>query len=269
MKMPGAPDDDDDFAATVREAVALFDARDPARQRFGARRHQYRFRAPLEAARVAALEAAADVRLPDDYRAHVTRLGDGGAGPYHGLTPLDRDAQRALLPGRFDAADPFHGVVGLGHLGCGYLALLVVDEASPARGQVWIDARGAGAGVIAGYPSFRHYVADWIARLAHAEWLPSFVPPGACALPAALSAYFRGIEEQRGLAEGSLAGPDLRAALDQIPDGGIATAHDGANPFFAAGDPIDLCVACERLSDNLGLRRTTVRPGLAPIPERE
>jgi hypothetical protein len=112
-------------------------------------------------------------------------------------------------------------------------------------------------------------VSDWITRLAHNEWLEAFVPAGACALPHALSAYFRSIEDARGMDEGSLAGDALRDALDSIPDGGIATSHDGTTPFFAAGDPVDLCVACERLIDNLGLRRAAVALGVPPIPCRE
>jgi hypothetical protein len=259
----------EDFAGTVREAVALFRARDPERRRFGARRHDYRFRAPIAAARLAELEAEANVRFPDDYREHLLALGDGGAGPYHGLLPLDHPVQREIARGAFDPADPFHGAVGVGHLGCGYVALLVVDPAHEARSQVWIDVRGAGAGVIPAYPTFRHYVADWISRLAHAEWLPAFVGASACALPNALSAYFHAIEQERGMADGSLAGDELRAALETIADGGIATTHDGTTPFFAAGEPVDLCVACERLIENLGIDRRVIAPGVAPIPGRE
>lgn len=277
--------DDNDFAATVREAVALFDARDPERARFGARRHQYRFRAPLAPARLEAIERDANVRFPDEYRAHVLALGDGGAGPYHGLLPLDHPVQRALAGGAFDPADPYRGgAIGVGHLGCGYVALYVVDAAHAAHGQIWIDTRGAagaaaprdqvtrggaGGGVFAAYPSFRHYLTDWITRVAHAEWLEAFVPAGACALPHALSAYFRAVEERSGMAEGTLAGEELRAAIDAIPDGGIATSHDGTTPFFGEGDRVDLCVACERLVANLGLRRTMIAEGVEPIPGRK
>jgi hypothetical protein len=257
--------ENDDFASTVREAVALFAARDPQRVRFGARRHDYAFRTPIAEARLEEIERDANVRFPDEYRAWVTTLGDGGAGPYHGLLPLDHEVQRALARGTFDPADPYRGgVIGLGHLGCGYLALYVI-----ARGEVWIDARGAGAGVFAAYPSFRHYVTDWIARLAHAEWLAPFVPAGACALPHALSAYFRAVEDRRGMAEGTLAGAELHDALDAIPDGGIATSHDGNTPFFANGDRVDLCVACEQLVANLDLRRSMIAPGVPPIPARD
>ena len=158
-------------------------------------------------------------------------------------------------------------MVALGHLGCGYAAVLVVR--GPAAGQVWIDARAAGVGVQPAYPSFRSYYVDWISRLAHAEWLPAHVPPGRCALAAALSAYFRAVEDRRGLAEGSLAGDDLGEALEAIGPAGIAVTHDGTTPLFADGDPVDLCVECARLAANLGLPRAAMAPGLAPIPARD
>jgi len=269
MRNSGEPAVSDiDFATALREAVALFAARDPERRRFGARRHQYRFAAPISAARLDEIERDADVRFPDDYREHVTTLGDGGAGPYFGLLPLDHPAQLARLRGAFDEHDPLRGSIGIAHLGCGYMALLVVDRDHPAYGQVWIDLRGADDGVIPGYPSVRHCVTDWIQKLAHNEWLPQFVAPGACALPHALSSFFHSIETKRGMAPGSLAGDDLRAALAGIKHGGIATAATGDSSFFAAGDALDLCVACERLVENLGMDHRVITPGIAPIPSR-
>jgi putative ABC transport system permease protein len=37
-----------------------------------------------------------------------------------------------------------------------------------------VNLRGVIHGVRAAYPTFRHYVADWISRLAHSEWLEAF-----------------------------------------------------------------------------------------------
>jgi len=266
----------DDLYATLRAAIAELAARDPEAQRFGARHHRYRAGRPITEARIAAIEAEANVRLPDDYRQHLLALGDGGAGPYYGLLPLDHPVQRALLPGVFpyvhgaappEDASPWQGVVGVGHLGCGYTALLVVT--GPARGQIWLDARSSDVGVVPIYPSFAIYVADWITRRAHAQWLAPHIPAGVCALPAALSSYFHQLEEKQGLAPGALAGDALRAAIASIDVGGIATTQDVPTPFFAAGDRLDLCVACELLADNLGMNRACFVPGVEPIPARD
>ncbi|MCE9579790.1 MAG: SMI1/KNR4 family protein [Deltaproteobacteria bacterium] len=315
MDTPTSRPSEDDLYATLRAAIAELAARDPEAQRFGARHHRYRAGRPITEARIAAIEAEANVRLPDDYRQHLLALGDGGAGPYYGLLPLDHPIQRALLPGVFpyvhgaappppenlspsssspwsggdgdrrprrspsieeepggerlggSSPSPWQGVVGVGHLGCGYTALLVVT--GPARGQIWLDARSSDVGVIPIYPSFAIYVADWITRRAHAQWLAPHIPAGVCALPAALSSYFHQLEQKQGLAPGALEGDALRAAIASIDVGGIATTQDVPTPFFAAGDRLDLCVACELLADNLGMNRACFVPGVEPIPARD
>ncbi|MCA9673843.1 MAG: SMI1/KNR4 family protein [Kofleriaceae bacterium] len=278
-------DDDDAYAATLREAIAHLASHDPTCARFGARHHRYLTGPRLDDARLAAIEAEVGIRLPDDYRAHLRTIGDGGAGPYHGLMPLDHPLQLAAARGAFALRDTtatvdaprgpalYQGVVGLAHLGCGYVAFLVV--AGPARGQVWLDGRGADDGVrpiVTGDGAFRAFFHEWIDALAHARWPRGWVTPGRCALPSALTAYLRAVEQRLGLADGALAGDALREALDDIPDGGIAVADGGDTPFFASGDQVDLCVVCEQTLENLvpqGMRRAQVQPGVAPIPMRD
>lgn len=264
-----------DFLSTLRDAIAHLATHDPACKRFGARHHGYRVGPPLAAARLDAIEAALEVRLPDDYRDHVTVLSDGGAGPYYGLMPLDHPAQLASARGTF-VPDPsragaalYQGVVGLAHLGCGYVAVLVVR--GDAAGQVWLDARNSDDGVVPIHADFRAFMLEWIETLAHNRWPRGFITPGRCALPSALSAYLGSVEDRAGVARGTLSDDATREALGSIGPGGIATAESGDTPFFASGDLVDLCPVCEHTVENLlpkGLRRDQLRPGLPSIPQR-
>ena len=258
-----------ELGPTLRAWLAHVVDHDPGHRRFGARHHGYRLGPPLGEARVAAIEAGLGLALPADYRRFVAEVGDGGAGPYLGLMPLDHPLQQTVAAGSFTPEAPYQGVIGLGHLGCGYLALLVVR--GDAAGSVWLDLRGAEQGVVPAYPDFSAYYRDWIDHAAHARLPEPWVLAGRCALPAALSSYLGAVEERQGLAPGSLAGDALREALEGIGPGGIACSTAGDDPFFTAGEPIDPCVRCEQLIENLlplGLRRDQIVPGLPPIPLR-
>jgi hypothetical protein len=256
-----------EFVATLRETLAHLAGHDPHLARFGAHRHGYRLAPPLAAERLAAIEAELGVRFPDDYREHVTLAGDGGAGPYHGLMPLDHPIQLGCARGAFDPGEPFRGVVGLCHHGCGYVSVLVLD--GPARGQVWLDLRAADDGVVAIAPDFRTYYLGWIDALAHHRWPASHVTPGRCALPHALTSYLHATEDKLGVGRDQLSPDQTREALSRIPDGGIATASAGESPFFGSGDLVDLCVACEQTIENLpGMRRSQTVAGVEPRPRR-
>lgn len=272
-----------------RAWIAELAAADPRRRRFGARQHAYRVEEPLGDERVRAFEHACALRLPDDHRAFVAVTSGGGAGPYHGLLPLDHPVQRRCAAGTFEltaaasleeidarapraraAIDPVYaGVIGLGHVGCGQLALLVVR--GEAAGEVWLDAREAGAGVGPIAPDVASYVDEWVQRVSRNQLPRALVPPGRCALPNALSAFLASREDALGLARGTIGGDALRAALASLPSGAIAVRASRATPFFAAGDALDPCPACEVLLENLrgaGLAADAVAPGLPPIPAR-
>lgn len=264
---------DREFAKTLRDAIAHLASHDPSHRRFGARHHRYRVGPPIEADRLATIEAELDVRLPDEYRDHVTAISDGGAGPYHGLIPLDHPIQVAAARGVFVPDAPgralYHGVVGLAHLGCGYVAMLVVD--GWAKGQVWLDARGSGDGVIPIAAGFRDFYLEWIDTLAHNRMPRGFVTPGRCALPSALTAYLHSVEDQQGVARDALSPAATLEALGAIPADGITTADTGDSPYFDAGDPIDLCPVCEQTVENLlplGLRRDQLVLGAQALPMR-
>jgi hypothetical protein len=228
-----------ELLSTLQDTLAALAAADPELRRFGAAKHRY------ELAPVLSPEAAAD--LPDEVRAYATQIAGGGVGPYYGLLPLGAAKPIAAVKG----VTAFTTALPIAHLGCGYAAVIPLD--GEAKDQVWIDARGLGL-VAPMYGSFTAYVIDWIDRLATARWPEGFVPPGKCALAAALAGYL-GIHEQRlGLAPGGLSGEQLAEVLAQLGPGAIQIANEG--PLFAPDVPVDPCVTCARLLENLGVART-------------
>ena len=55
---------------------------------FGVSTHQFRLRPPIAESELCAFERHHHVILPDDYRQFLLLAGDGGAGPYYGISPL-------------------------------------------------------------------------------------------------------------------------------------------------------------------------------------
>lgn len=254
-----------ELLARLREILAAFAASDPTCKRFGAAAHRYQLLPPLE---------RVERELPADYLEYVTRFSAGGVGPYYGLIPVDRTApplggaaRREQVPAR-DRAPLVDRGLPIAHLGCGYLAVLVLEGS--AAGQVWIDAHAVGL-VAPIRASFTAFYLDWIDRLAHNKWLDGFVEPGRCAVTAALTGFLAMREEQRGLAPGTLSGDALREVLGELGAGAIAvTASD--SPLFAPGDRVDPCATCARALQGLveqGLRADVVAPGLPPLPCRD
>jgi hypothetical protein len=231
-----------ELLSTLKDTLAALAAADPELRRFGAAKHRY------ELAPVLSAEAAAD--LPDEVRAYATQIAGGGVGPYYGLLPLGAAKPIVAVQG----VTAFTRALPIAHLGCGYAAVIPLD--GEAKDQVWIDARGLGL-VAPMYGSFTAYVIDWIDRLATARWPEGFVPPGKCALAAALAGYL-GIHEQRlGVAPGALSGEELADVLAQLGPGAIQIANEG--PLFPADAPVDPCVTCARLLDHLGLPLSVLR----------
>lgn len=252
-----------ELARTVRDALAALAASDRGRRRFGAAHHGYELAPPCP---VEPIEQALGGALPEDARAFVREVGSGGAGPGYGWIPIARAARHVVTAPA--GLEGWTRALPLAHLGCGYAAVLALDGA--ARGSVWVDARALG--VVAPLDgSFTGFYLDWLDRLARGAWPDDPVPPGACALAAALSGYLGVCEQRLGLEAGALAGDALRDALSQLGPGAIEIAPDGDPALFGEGDRVDPCLACARLLDTLaadGLRRDVVVPGVPPRPQR-
>ncbi len=94
----------------VLQKLAELDRRDGRRRIFGASHHQYRLNPPLSLVVIEAFERRHGVSLPEGYRLFLTRIGNGGAGPYYGVLPFgkdddDRDWEDGGLVG--DPSKPF------------------------------------------------------------------------------------------------------------------------------------------------------------------
>jgi hypothetical protein len=72
------------FSARLRSLRAA----DPDFRCFGAAAHRYRLGPTATESEVAEFEEKRRVKLPEEYRDFLTRLGSGGAGPCYGLFPL-------------------------------------------------------------------------------------------------------------------------------------------------------------------------------------
>lgn len=160
----------------IPEELAFLRAQNPTKV-FGAESHGFRLHPPLSHAMAQSFEAHHRVSLPADYKAFVTEIGDGGAGPFYGVYELDTiekgflsalGVKSAPFPyttdwnwpeSRLDELwekdddgvlekeyfTPVDGAIALCHEGCGILDWLVVT--GPEAGHVWHDARSEYGGV--------------------------------------------------------------------------------------------------------------------------
>src|SRR5262245_41754575 len=133
--------------ARIGEKLNRLRQKDADLRVFGAGRHQYLARPTLSEEQIFDWEWRHGVSLPEEYRAYLATIGDGGVGPCYGVLPL------ASTPaGRLDEPFPHTGpselaVANTGalvvcHEGCGYEFLLVVRGAE--HGAVWYDERAGG-----------------------------------------------------------------------------------------------------------------------------
>jgi hypothetical protein len=71
--------------ASVAAKLAELRARDGGFKVFGAISHRYLLNPRLDERALTTFERTHAINLPDEYRAFVNRLGNGGAGPFYGI----------------------------------------------------------------------------------------------------------------------------------------------------------------------------------------
>ncbi|MFE2014267.1 SMI1/KNR4 family protein [Streptomyces sp. NPDC059491] len=176
-------------ADAVRARIRDLAGRDAARERFGAETHRYAMKSPLPEAEIRAFEEAHGIRLPAAYRSFVAEVGDGPAGPLHGLLPLtaprpeadddwavDDEWREDRLPGRLSASfaltEPLPGplrlpldsltpgTLTLAEQGCGMFVRLVLN--GPWSGSVW-ELDPDWGGFVPSSSDFRAWYGDWLA----------------------------------------------------------------------------------------------------------
>ena len=184
--------------AEIRAKIDL--AKSQGRTPFGVDGHRWRLNDPIGAAELAAVERHYAVRLPEDYRAFLLGVGNGGAGPAYGMFSLEagiecfrEDPPAHCLSDEFPfkayynpvedetlvarqgrggggelGEDEFerlldrmdYGTLVVGHEGCGHMHRMVVT--GPARGQVWIDSAGSDKGYLPLGICFVEWYERWI-----------------------------------------------------------------------------------------------------------
>ena len=139
---------------------------------FGSESHGFRLHPPLDEADLIEFESRYGIQLPADYRAFLRFAGNGGAGPYYGIYPLEKwndftiwvddepnddflrlpcplhpdipreDDWEDQLPGDTPCRSPYQGTVSIGTQGCTHCMQLVVSGSFAGR-VVYVDADGS------------------------------------------------------------------------------------------------------------------------------
>jgi hypothetical protein len=143
---------------------------------FGASTHRYRLNPRLTEVQLQEFEKKHQVMLPGDYRLYLREIGDGGAGPYYGIFPLeeslvndDPDFLSRPFPhvgdwnlnwesyedlSRYEEEyfrdEHIQGALRICHEGCGMYLLLVMTGSE--RGHIWMDDRASDRGIFSHNP---------------------------------------------------------------------------------------------------------------------
>lgn len=78
----------DEHAEYIKSLVDIAGKLDSQREVFGSGKHQYQLNPVLTMEEVRQYEAKLGASLPEEYVFFLTKVGNGGAGPYYGIYPL-------------------------------------------------------------------------------------------------------------------------------------------------------------------------------------
>lgn len=155
----------------IKEELRLIQRRGWRKYRgnFGVENHRFQMNPPIAEKDLVQFETKHSIQLPPDYRAFLLEIGNGGAGPYCGLLPLELWHRAAyekpenLPPNYLSQRCPLHpglpqefgweaqlgcsweelyqGAIAISHQGDAYYCLLIVSGAW--RGRVcYVDVDG-------------------------------------------------------------------------------------------------------------------------------
>lgn len=79
----------EEYVQYLRDLIEEAGRVDAGRKIFGAEKHQYRINPVLNMAEIRRAEEERHVKFPEEYVFYLTRVGNGGAGPYYGLYPFE------------------------------------------------------------------------------------------------------------------------------------------------------------------------------------
>ena len=168
---------------------------------FGDDQHDFHLNPPLLESDIVAFESRHNILLPEDYREFLLRAGNGGAGPYCGILPLEQWHAVALwvvfdeeadIPDDFPSQPcPLHpgmsrekswekdliksdlgfpwdsyyqGALALADQGCTFYSLLIVSGS--ARGRVvYVDLQGNNAPYFVENTNFLSWYERWLDEL--------------------------------------------------------------------------------------------------------
>ena len=159
----------------------------------GSDSHRYKLNEPLSESEVVAFERKHNIRLPEEYRQFLLKLGNGGAGPNHGILPLEQwndallmeiDNPRVASPkfGILESECPlkhdikygenwleelgeveygaYQGTISVSHQGCSYFSLLVITGKS--RGRIVNIDMDYQPPYFDPHPDFLSWYEDWL-----------------------------------------------------------------------------------------------------------